>query len=60
MGARTQAGAEGAGVLEAFVDRYRAAMREAYPPVPGVTADDGGPVTIFPARRLFMVGQKPA
>ena len=46
--------------LEAFVDRYRAAMREAYPPVPGVTADDGGPVTIFPARRLFMAGQKPA
>ncbi|AWD24096.1 methyltransferase domain-containing protein [Micrococcus luteus] len=52
--------AEGAGLLEAFVDRYRAAMREAYPPVPGVTADDGGPVTIFPARRLFMAGQKPA
>lgn len=52
--------AEGAGLLELFVERYKTLMREAYPPVPGVTDDDGGPLTVFPARRLFMVGQKPA
>ncbi|MDY6054453.1 methyltransferase domain-containing protein [Micrococcus sp.] len=54
-----EAAAEGAGLLEHFVARYKALMREAYPPVPGVAAHDGGPLTIFPSRRLFMVGRKP-
>ncbi|UBH23919.1 methyltransferase domain-containing protein [Micrococcus porci] len=51
--------AEGAGLLELFVARYRQAMREAYPPVPGVSDADGGPLTVFPVRRMFLVGRKP-
>ena len=51
--------AEGAGLLEHFTDRYRAAMRAAYPPVAGAAAPDGGPLTLFPFRRLFLVGRRP-
>ncbi|GAA3796321.1 methyltransferase domain-containing protein [Micrococcus endophyticus] len=51
--------AEGAGLQELFVARYRRAMAQAYPPVPGVTDADGGPLTIYPSRRLFVVGRRP-
>lgn len=43
----------------AYLDRYTRAMREAYPPLAEAGTADGGPLTVFPFRRLFLVGQAP-
>lgn len=39
-----------------FEHEYAALVREAYPPATGPT---GEPMTVFPFRRIFMVGRKP-
>src|SRR5699024_7935790 len=47
--------ANGTNLHDAFVARYKAEMLEAYPPYIG---PDGQEVTVYPFRRIFVVGHK--
>ena len=47
--------ANGTTLHEAFVTRYKAEMSNAYPPYVG---PDGQEVTVYPFRRIFVVGHK--
>lgn len=47
--------ANGTNLHDAFVARYKAGMLEAYPPYIG---PDGQEVTVYPFRRIFVVGHK--
>lgn len=52
---RASDAAHGTQLHDQYVEEYRQAMREAYPPY---HAPDGAQVTVFPMRRVFVVGHK--